>query len=510
MSKARHRVSALFAAVCLLVAYSLVTTPHHKASALEPFTGYLMAHFAGESARGEQIYFAHSTDGLHWRDLNNGGPVLLSTIGTQGVRDPSIVRSPAGDRYWIVATDLRIASGTSWNDAVNNGSTSLVVWESSDLVTWSAPWLIDVAGSIPGAGNAWAPEAIYNPATDDYVVYWATNSALNGVTKNRIYYVRTSDFRTFTAPQLYIDRDGSQGVIDTQIIEVPGSVGGYRYYRASADGHITIEGSNSILGSWSYIGNLSDLGISNGTGGGNVVEGPMWVRFNDRDEWALWLDQFATSNGYMPITSTNLGGTENFQTVSGYGMGISPKRHGSILNITAAEESRVLDRWRSSYDSSSRPKRLQSYNYRDRYVRHIDFDVRIDPDVSPAQDAQFRLRQGLADTSSDYVSIESVNYPGHYLRHYEFDFVLAPNDGSAIFAADATFRQVSGLADVTWSSFQSYNYPDQYVRHYAYLLRLDPITDEIGRSDATFRVTSLPHEARIGLSIHDLRPGDAS
>jgi hypothetical protein len=200
MSKTLARAVAQLTAVLLVVTAWAVMT-QRPAAALDPFTGYLMAHFTGESATGEQIYLAHSTNGLNWTDLNNGGPVLLSTLGTRGVRDPALVRSPAGDRYWIIATDLRIASGTSWSDAANRGSTSLVVWESTDLVNWSAPRLINVAGGIPGAGNAWAPEAIYNPATGDYVVYWATNSARNGITKHRIWYVRTSDFRSFTAPQ---------------------------------------------------------------------------------------------------------------------------------------------------------------------------------------------------------------------------------------------------------------------------------------------------------------------
>ncbi|MBQ1023405.1 glycoside hydrolase family 43 protein [Micromonospora sp. C95] len=484
MSRVLTRVSALLATLCLLL-LPAVQAPRAEAAALDPFTGYLMAHFTGESATGEQVYLAHSRDGLTWRDLNNGAPVLLSTIGTRGVRDPSIVRSPSGDRYWIVATDLRIASGTSWNDAANRGSRSLVVWESRDLVNWSAPWLINVAGAIPGAGNAWAPEAIYNAATGDYVVYWATNSLRDGVTKHRIWYVRTSDFRSFTAPQLYIERPGGgQGIIDTQIVEVPGSVGGYRYYRASADGHITIEGSNSILGSWTTLGNLSHLGISNGTGGGNVVEGPMWMQFNGRNEWALWLDQYATGRGYLPVTSTNLGSVTNFRTRTDYQLGASRKRHGSILNLTAAEESAVLGRWGASTPAN----RIQAYTHQDRYVRHANYDVRIDANVSPAQDAQFRVVPGLADTSA--VSFESVNYPGHYLRHYGFDFVLAANDGSSVFAADATFRQVAGLANSSWSSFRSYNYPDRYVRHYNYQLRLDPINDAQARADATFRLTS--------------------
>ena len=49
--------------------------------------GYLFSHFIGEEKDGEQIYFAVSRDGLHWKDLNAGMPVLYSHIGTCGVRD---------------------------------------------------------------------------------------------------------------------------------------------------------------------------------------------------------------------------------------------------------------------------------------------------------------------------------------------------------------------------------------------------------------------------------------
>jgi hypothetical protein len=145
----------------------------------------------------------------------------------------------------------------------------------------------------------------------------------------------------------------------------------------------------------------------------------------------------------------------------------------------------VLARWGSTVPVN----RIQSYNYQDRYVRHANFDVRIDPAASPAQDAQFRLVPGLAN-GSGFVSFQSVNFPGYYLRHYGFGFVLAANDGTATFAADVTFRQVAGLANASWSSFQFYNHPDRYVRHSGYLLRLDPITTAQGRDDATFRVTT--------------------
>ncbi|WP_238011765.1 glycoside hydrolase family 43 protein [Dactylosporangium sp. AC04546] len=471
-----RRAIATVAAVCLLL---LATAT--RAAALDPFTGYLLAHFVGESSTAQQIYLAHSKDGLHWTDLNNGGLVLRSTVGTKGVRDPSLVRSPAGDRYWIIATDLCISCGQDWSTAQNNGSRNLVVWESTDLVTWSAPWLLNVAGAIPDGRNAWAPEAIWNPATNDYVLYWATNATLNGVLKHRIYSARTSNFRSITTPQLYIDRAGTQGIIDTQIIEVP--TGSYRYVRASGDGQITIEGSNSILGTWTNLGNLSGIGLT-----GSQVEGPMWMKFNTGGDYALYLDQYASGRGYLPVLTTNPAtppGSYRIPAASTYALGGTKKRHGAILNLTAAEESRVLARWPSNVAVN----RIQSYNFQDRYVRHTNFDVRIDPNVSPAQDAQFRLVPGI-NGASGTISFESVNFPGYYLRHVNYDFVLAANDGTGTFAGDATFRQVAGLASSSWTSFQSYNFPDRYIRHYNYQLRLDPITDATGRADATFRITT--------------------
>lgn len=481
MSSIVTRLCAVLATACLLFTSWAVATPK-KAAALDPFTGYLMAHFTGESSSGQQIYLAHSIDGLRWTDLNNGRLVLNSTVGTGGVRDPALVRSPAGDRYWIIATDLCIGCGQDWATAINNGSRNFVVWESADLVNWSAPWLLNVAGAIPDGRNAWAPEAIWNPATNDYVLYWATNVPHNGATKHRIYAARTTDFRTITTPQPYITRPGTQEIIDTQIIELPAGTGSHRYLRASRDGQITLEGSNTILGTWTTLGNLSGIGLT-----GSQVEGPMWAKFNNRNEWALYLDQYASGRGYLPVLTANptSAGTYRLPASGSYNMGGTRKRHGSVLNLTAAEQSRVLGRW----GANTPVNRIQSYNYQDRYVRHVNYDVRIDTNVSPAQDAQFRIVPGLA-SSSGHVSFESVNFPGYYLRHYGFDFRLEANDGTAVFAADATFRQVAGLANSTWTSFQSYSHPDRYLRHSDYLLRLDPITDAQGRSDATFRITT--------------------
>jgi len=309
----------------------------------ETYDGYLMAHFTGESSTGEQIYFATSTDGLHWKDLNNSKPVLISDIGEKGVRDPSLIRSADGKKFWILATDLRIANKKGWNVAMHSGSTSLVIWESSDLVNWSEPWLADVAGAIPSAGCAWAPEAIYDEENKNYVVYWATISPLDNIDKARIYYATTSDFKNYSAPKMYINRPGKQGIIDTQIIKVQNST--YKYYRASGDGQITIEGGNSILGDWTNIGNISHLGLT-----GRDAEGPILYKFNGVNKWGLMVDLYRKGTGYLPLVSEEMFDPNNFKRTnpSEYSLGTSRKRHGSILSITTAELNAVSEKWNSA------------------------------------------------------------------------------------------------------------------------------------------------------------------
>lgn len=100
-------------------------------------------------------------------------------------------------------------------------------------------------------------------------------------------------------------------------------------------------------------------------------------------------------------------------------------------------------------------------------VRHRDFLGRIDrigagsPSLDRA-DSTFTVRAGLADGRC--VSFEAVNYPGFYLRHQDFAIHLHRRDATALFAADATFCPVAGLAgrDI---SLRSYNYPDRYLYH---------------------------------------------
>ncbi len=300
------------------------------------YKAYLMTHFTGEHDIGEQIYFASSEDGLNWEDLNDGAPALTSEVGEKGVRDPYIIRSPEGDKFYLIATDLRIANGKGWGEAQTNGSKSLIIWESTDLVNWSEERMVEVAPS--NAGNAWAPETVYDEETGEYVVFWAsTTEDENGTfSPPDIYYAKTRDFYTFTEPEIYIDRPGDQHIIDTTIIKDEDT-----FYRYSADGQITIEKSKQVLGEWSKVGNLEPLGLTN-----DDVEGPLIFKFNDREEWNLMVDQYATGQGYLPLLTNDLSRGEFTQIGSDeYSLGSSRKRHGSVLPITKEEYRAIKDKW---------------------------------------------------------------------------------------------------------------------------------------------------------------------
>lgn len=120
-------------------------------------------------------------------------------------------------------------------------------------------------------------------------------------------------------------------------------------------------------------------------------------------------------------------------------------------------------------------------------MRHAAYTARIDTyPFDPYTDSQWRLVPGLADAAG--VSFQSVNYPTRYLRHYDYQLRLDADDGTTAFAQDATFHRVAGLADASWASFRSHNHPTRYIRHAAYVLRIDPIASATDRADATFSV----------------------
>ncbi|UBU11010.1 family 43 glycosylhydrolase [Nonomuraea gerenzanensis] len=111
------------------------------------------------------------------------------------------------------------------------------------------------------------------------------------------------------------------------------------------------------------------------------------------------------------------------------------------------------------------PVRLMAYDTPGSAVRHWNFRARIEADVTPLADSQFRIVGGLAGGGT--VSLESANYPGYYLRHRNHEAWVERRDGSALFSSDASFVRRGGLVGSGTVSFESVNFPGYYVRHRA-------------------------------------------
>lgn len=293
--------------------------------------GYLLVYFTGEKVQEEQIYFSVSKDGRYWTDLNDGKPVIINHIGEKGVRDPFILKSQIDCKYYILGTDLCIARGKSWEEAQNSGSNSILIWSSDDLVNWSEPRMVPVC--VKGALCAWAPEAIYDKEKGEYLVFWASKT--QAADKQIIFCVSTKDFVNFSEPMKYMERP--YDVIDTTIIEDQGNY--YRFFKDETDKFIRVEKGVKLKGTFAEILSpaLQDL---------KGVEGAIVYPLPDGETWCLLVDQFAAGKGYLPLTTRDLDkGVFEALAADQYDLGLTTKRHGSVLMLDEAEWNRLLLQW---------------------------------------------------------------------------------------------------------------------------------------------------------------------
>lgn len=310
------------------------------------YEGYVFAYFTGNSVEGEKIYLAASNgnNALDWQELNGGQPVLSSTQGTTGLRDPCIIRSVDGSKFFLIATDLSIGSGTSWDAAVRTGSRYLEIWESEDLVSWSDQRHVLV--SPPTAGNTWAPEAHWDEEIGAYAVYWASSLYAEddpdhtGGSYHRMLYATTQDFATFSEPQIWQDAGTSR--IDSTVLQVDDT-----YYRFTKDeGAVTgctdiiQESSQDLLAQLDGWQNIDQcIGRDAGT---SAIEGPTSFKSNpgdvNGDKFYLFVDEYG-GRGYIPLETADIS-APNWQVSASYSLPTSP-RHGAVLPITAEELQRL-------------------------------------------------------------------------------------------------------------------------------------------------------------------------
>lgn len=333
---------------------------------------YLMVHFVEGAPDGsrldeEQIYFSVSDDGNSWKMLNNMEPVLRSSLGSGGLRDPHIIRSYDGTKFYLVATDLSIIRQPSWADAQQRGSRSIMVWESDDLINWSEQRMCEIA--LPTAGCAWAPESVYDEERAQYMLFWSSLTSDNGYDYHRVYRCFTKDFKSFTAPELYIDNGYS--TIDVTIKKI-----GSRYYRLSKNedtksvyfevSQSTDETRYPLDGKWSRIEGDTINQITS-AGSDPRWEGALLYKVNGEngswrvmvDHYGGWTEDFPASTKGLTQFETSDIASADFYSINGAlslpqysdrngsvnGSGKVVYKHGAVLPITDKEYKALVDRY---------------------------------------------------------------------------------------------------------------------------------------------------------------------
>ncbi len=347
----------------------------------ENLGGYLWLNFGTEGGY-EKIFYGYSEDGLTWKKLNKVNGTSRSVLSNNakgsdlGVRDPHLIRSVDGSKYWILGTDLHAegggAGGSGWNQL--SASQNLVIWESTDLVNWSDPRLVHAG--FDDAGCIWAPEAIYDDTTGDYVVYWsARDKSKAGTDDNalRVYVCRTKDFVTFTEPKVWLSEDAVSGnevnIIDTTIVK--GDDG--KFYRFSTSDWFTIVDVSDTLDTEDVLdvrngetqstpkGSWKRLVTRSGSSSAGFVrcEGLTVYKLPD-GQWCAMGDD----GGYKAFLTNDLA-SGKFTLSSSTSFPDGKFRHGTVVRLTAEEDARIQEAFgdRETEQETSAQEPVLTYNF---------------------------------------------------------------------------------------------------------------------------------------------------
>jgi hypothetical protein len=407
------------------------------------------------------LHLALSSDGLNWTPLNSNRPVVTPAEGSRQVGDPFVLRLQDGT-FVVLAADEDAADPARENGYIH-------LWSSPDLRTFSYRRL-RVHGM---ASHTWAPEAFYDASRKAYgIVYTAVHGD-----RESVYVDWTTDFATLSAPELFFDP--GYGVVDPTVVADGGSW--HLFFQDQRD-HKIHEARSAAPEPRRFEASVD----ANGLLQGEAIAAPVVVPQNNGTARWLWGDSSAPADNELYVWRARTPGRLGAWDVASKQSYTQPLNAelGSIAPITAAERAGLAARW------GANPSwvRIKSYNYADRLIRHQNLKGRLDPyPFEPFADSQWQLVPGLGGSG---VSFKSVNMGNFYLHDTGDGVDLVQDDGTPAFRAAATFVREPGLADASWTSFRSLTHPDRYLRHSQFQLRVDAITSELAREDATFRIGS--------------------
>ena len=282
---------------------------------------YLFAYFVEVSqGRGDGLRLAHSHDGYHFGAIGGGKVFMAPEVGGGSFRDPHVMRDPDGIYHLVwTTTCVPWAESNCVQDRGFGHATS------SDLVTWSEQDYVAIDLDVE---HVWAPETFYDSSTSQYMVYWSSplDQDPSASDPHSIYYVLTSDFETFTDPEVLYGRNGRNFIDAT--IRADGD-GFLMVLKDEADGQKNLRAlrSSSLSGAEAW-----NVDPSAALTGNYAAEGPSLL---ERDgELFLYFDKYGEGayGALHATTETDLDTPGAWQDISA-SVFFPGVRHGTPIEV---------------------------------------------------------------------------------------------------------------------------------------------------------------------------------
>lgn len=438
-----------------------------------------------KSPEQDALHLAYSADGLTWTPLAPATPEFqLADFGSNRLRDPFILRKQDGT-FVLLATDW--TRTTSSADYWTSPSPNLVVADSTDLITFTNPRLLQVTPVVEPDGlpmHAWAPEAFYDADREQYGILWSGNDARD---VNRIYVSYTTDFVTLANPEPVVFFDPGYSVIDATLVRTEEA--NFLLFKDESDNSggvgtgtgkdVQIARSTSLVaGSFTR---WSPDYITRGTNQSTRVatEGPFVIKPPQVNTWTMCVDRFVASAGSFDCWSTSdLSAAPSGWTHLPAGTFSLPPnaQHANTVRVSQAELDALIEHYgkvpvvkikSTTVDSTGHPL----------YLVHSWFHgiVTRDDDTGFGQlatDFFFQKWPSLGrPTDSTLVSFGSSEWPGRWLRVNSASPTAWPTGDAATRCNKAEELRLVPVAD----------------RHH--LLSFDPLESTSAYAmDATFKV----------------------
>jgi hypothetical protein len=277
--------------------------------------GWIFAYFKEPANQG--IYFAFSSDGLHYTPLNDGQPWVATTQPGELMRDVFITRGPDGifQAVW------------TWGWKGN----ALGYASSPDLVHWSEHHKIPIMAGFPETNNVWAPETYWDEAKHQWLVIWSS-SMKGSEDGNHIWYSMTPDFKSFSKPAIFFDP--GYVVIDATIFH--GATGPYRLiFKQQSNDPLTyqerVATGPTLEGPWSQISGPINEPWS---------EGPSAIQLGGR--YVVFYDHYRAPRARFEAVATT--DWTHWSDITAETALPQYSKHGSFFHITGEEAARLLAR----------------------------------------------------------------------------------------------------------------------------------------------------------------------